>query len=58
MEYVIDKFKAELAFDRLPGVATTTGWQFSLASDSLFASSPVSSEYFRELFIALSAFCG
>lgn len=56
VEYVIDKFRAELAFDRLPGVATTTGWQFSLASDSLFASSPVSSEYFRELLIALSAF--
>jgi len=55
VEYVIHKFRQELAFDRLPGVATTTGWQFSLASDSFFASSPVSAEYFRDLLIALSA---
>jgi len=54
VEYVIHKFRQELAFNRLPGVATATGWQFSLASDSFFASSPASAEYFSELLTALS----
>jgi hypothetical protein len=41
----IDHLISFHAWARMPGIAIATGWHVALASDSIFASSPIESEY-------------
>ena len=47
----IDRLISFHAWARMPGIAATTGWQVALASDSFFASSPATGDYFDDFLL-------
>jgi hypothetical protein len=50
----IDFFISFHGWARIPGIARATQWQVALASDSLFASTPPSSEYLSDFLLETS----